>query len=121
MRDSMPRFYAAIQEANATAEEVIHTAAVIANPLQILVRRWPAHYPSERLQMELAGKDGVHIVIESSVSDGNESFCHFLGLRSRPGEASSPLPHSILSRLSREAFENILSGPLTPSRSRYCS
>jgi hypothetical protein len=75
------RFYAAIQEANATAEEVIHTAAVIANPLQILVRRWPAHYPSERLQMELAGKDGgpvavnagVHIVIESSVSDGKES------------------------------------------------
>jgi hypothetical protein len=72
------RFYNAIEQASANGEAVLHEAAVVANPLQVLVRRFPHHYPPERKIMELSGKDGsplavsagVNVVIESSAGNG---------------------------------------------------
>jgi hypothetical protein len=72
------QFFSAVEAANAHGESVLHAAAVISNPLQVLVRRFPSHYPSERLQMELSGRDGkaielqagVNIVIESATPNG---------------------------------------------------
>jgi hypothetical protein len=34
----------------------------MAKPLEILARRWPSHYPSQRQLFELSGKDGTPIV-----------------------------------------------------------
>jgi hypothetical protein len=71
-------FTRAVDKAQAIAERANHRAAILSNPTAILFRRFPSHYPSEKLQAEITGQPiavnaGVQVVIESSVSDGKES------------------------------------------------
>ena len=71
-------FYHRIQKANAEAQRIVHALVLDVNPALILIRRWPRDYPSEKQIMELSGKDGgplsvqtgINVVIESSSPGG---------------------------------------------------
>jgi hypothetical protein len=110
------RFYAAIQEANATAEAVIHDAAVIANPLQILVRRWPSHYPSERQQLELSGKDGGPIAVAvpsiKIFTDGKEMPLFPFRDESQVVESGLPLEQPVEAPARKIVIARPVTGPL---------
>jgi hypothetical protein len=70
-----------VDRAQAKAELANHRAAMLSNPAQILFRRFPLHYPSEKLQAEITGKDGgplsvnagIQVVIESTGATPNGS------------------------------------------------
>jgi hypothetical protein len=61
-------FYHKVWEANAEAQRTTHALVLDVNPALILTRRWPQDYPSERLQMELSGRDGQAIEVNTSGS-----------------------------------------------------
>jgi hypothetical protein len=111
------RFYAMVQEANATAEAVIHGAAVIVNPLQILVRRWPSHYPSERQQLELSGKDGGPITVAvpsiKIFTDGKEMPSFPFRDESQASESGLPLEQPIDAPVKKIEIAQSVTGPLS--------
>lgn len=72
--------------AMAQGEKQLHKAAMRTHAIHLLARRFPHHYPSERVIIEICGKDGLALIPAAE-----NSFSVVLELH-QPGQAHEPEP-----------------------------
>lgn len=110
-------FYKAVEAANAEAEKVTHAKVLAANPAWILGRRWPSHYPSERQQLELSGKDGGPIAVAvpsiKIFTDGLETPAFPFRDESQADESGLPIEQTTEAPAPKIQIPKSLSGPLS--------
>jgi hypothetical protein len=106
-----------VDKAQAKAELANHRAAMVSSAAAILFRRFPSHYPSERQQLELSGKDGGPIAVAvpsiKIFTDGKEMPAFPFLDESQVNESELPIDQPIEESVKKIEIAKSLTGPLT--------